>query len=148
MAVSAVTLTASALAAFRQTATWRNSGSLFAHMERNPHFREDPLQAALIYIMWAKDEHNAGRAEHSSALFRRAYDLYMDTMRAAVAAGDYARAWEVSEYMADLFVPGGNLRRELSDVELRDACDAARAGHQRRPVGAGPDTKRRHQAYA
>ena len=105
-------LSVSAVAAYRQAGIWRNSGTLFAHLEQEPGFGQDPRQQAHVYALWASHEGEHGRADRARELFGRANDVFLAAMRGAVAKGDYEEALQLSADFSRYFSLTPSLRRE------------------------------------
>lgn len=109
----------SAVAAYRQAGIWRNSGTLFAHLEREPGFAQDPRQQAHVYALWASHEGEHGGADRARELFGRANDVFLAAMRGAVAKGDYEEALQLSADFSRYFSLTPSLRRERGTWLMR-----------------------------
>ncbi|MBL9208895.1 MAG: hypothetical protein JNL92_00405 [Opitutaceae bacterium] len=132
----------SAVAAYRQAGIWRNSGTLFAQLEREPGFGQDPRQQAHVYALWASHEGGEGRADRARELFGRANDVFLAAMRNAVARGDYEEALQLSADFTRYFSLTPSLRRERGAWLLRLGKFAAARTELQAAQAAAPDDPR------
>lgn len=100
------------LAAVRQTAIWRDSPTLFAHMERHPHFSDSPRQQGHIYVLWGRYEATQGHRERAAELFNAAQGVYFSAIKGAVAQANYGEALALSTHLAHFFTLTPVMRRE------------------------------------
>jgi hypothetical protein len=108
-----------AVAARHQAMIWRNSPSLFTSMERNPHFADDPLQQAHVYVMWANDELASGRQGRAVELFDRAEHVYLSEIAVSVGRQDYRAALGLMANLEHFFPLTPPMRREKGAWLLR-----------------------------
>ena len=110
---------ASAFAARRQAMIWQDNTTLFTHMERAPHFADNPRQQGHIYYLWGSAEVVAARPARAAALFDRAQQVYLAAIRAAVGRADYAEALSLSTHLERNFALTPVMHRERGAWLLR-----------------------------
>jgi hypothetical protein len=135
-------LVVGAVIAYRQAGIWRDSGTLFAHLERESHFATDPRQQAHVYALWASHAGEAGNRERAQELFTRANDVFLAAMRAAVAQGDYDGALQLSADFTRYFRLTPALRRERGAWLLRLGRFADARTELEVALAAAPDDPR------
>jgi hypothetical protein len=102
----------SALGARGQTKIWRDSHTLFTHMEQHPRFADNPRQQGHVYVLWGRSEAVAAHPVVAAELFNRAQQVYLAAIRAAVAEQDYAEALALSTHLEHNFILTPVMRRE------------------------------------
>lgn len=132
-----VVLTAGwSVAAARQAAIWWDSRTLFAHMERHPHFADNPRQQGHVYVLWGRFEATEGQRERAAELFNTAQSVYLAAIKAAVARNDYSEALALSTHLEHFFTLTPVMRRERGAWLLR----LGRTAEARRELdAAAPD---------
>ncbi len=71
---------------------WRNTETLFTHMESTPDFHQNPVQAAHIYKLWSYYYAAANRPSDAASKLTRAGEFYVAAMKQALGGGNYAGA--------------------------------------------------------
>ena len=102
-----------------QIMIWRDSPALFTHMERHPHFADNPRQQGHVYVLWARYEAAVARPTVAAMLFNRAQQVYLAAIRAAVAQQDYPEALALSTHLEHHFTLTPVMRRERGAWLLR-----------------------------
>lgn len=129
MAMAAVVLIAGG-ASLRLIPIWRNSETLFAHMEAHPEFGRNVVQQAHVYKLWGAHLGAQGRVDEAAGQFTKANGVYVAAMKRALRDADYEQAVHLSRLMeVNLGLPLavrrergawliklGNLREALSDL--------------------------------
>jgi hypothetical protein len=80
------------VATTRLLPTWRNTETLFTHMESAPDFHQNPVQAAHIYKLWSYYYAAANRPSDAASKLTRAGEFYVAAMKQALGGGNYAGA--------------------------------------------------------
>lgn len=106
-------------AARAQIMIWQDSPALFAHMEQQPHFADNPRQQGHVYVLWARYEAAADHPAAAVKLFNRAQQVYFGAIRAAVARQDYPEALALSTHLEHHFTLTPVMRRERGAWLLR-----------------------------
>ncbi len=112
-------LLVSARATRAQIMIWQDSPALFTHMERHPHFADNPRQQGHVYVLWARYEATAERPATAAMLFNRAQQVYLAAIRAAVARQDYSEALALSTHLEHQFTLTPVMHRERGAWLLR-----------------------------
>lgn len=112
VATAAVVIAVCAVAARRQAATWRDSRTLFAAMERHPKFHDNPRQAGHVYVLWGSYEATEQQPETATQLFTRAQQIYLDAIKAALAGANFSEALSILSHIEHHFGLTPELRRE------------------------------------
>ena len=146
MLAAAVVLGAFSVHAFRaQLGIWRDSETLFTHMESHPGFTANPRQQGHIYILWARFEATRHRPARAAELFNRAQDIYLRQIQLALQRADYAEALSYLSHEEHHFGLTPVLRREQGAWLLAlGRVDEARAA-LRQAQAALPDDARVRQ---
>jgi hypothetical protein len=71
---------------------WRNTDTLFTHMESVPDFYRNPMQAAHIYKLWGYYHASANRPVEAAAKLIRAHELYVAAIKNELGDGNYSGA--------------------------------------------------------
>lgn len=125
-------------AARRQAEIWRDSGTLFAAMERHPHFKDNARQAGHVYVLWARDEAARGHPRRAAELFGRARATYLDAIKAALARPDYDEALSLLTHIEHHLGLTPDLRREKGAWLLHAGRPAEAVPELRAAVAAMP----------
>ncbi len=96
----------------QQLGIWRDSETLFTHMERHPGFSANPRQQGHVYVIWGRFEATRGNPARAAELFNRAQALYLANIRSALQKGDYAEALAFLSHQEHHFGLTPVLRRE------------------------------------
>ncbi len=108
-----------AAAARRQMTIWRDTETLFTHMEREPRFADNPRQQGHVYILWGQHLARNDSPERAMEKFQRANEIYHAAIRAAVEREDYAEALALSTHIGHHFNYTPVLHRERGVWLLR-----------------------------
>lgn len=92
-------LTVAVSANVRLLPVWRDTDTLFTHMERHPDFAASPRQQAHIYRLWTRHALLAGRVEEARDRLQQANDVYHGAIREALRHGQYEQAVTWSRHM-------------------------------------------------
>lgn len=125
----------------QQLAIWRDSETLFTHMENHAAFAANPRQQAHVYILWARFEATRERPARAADLFNRAQDIYLRRIRSALQRADYAEALSFLSHQERHFGLTPVLQREkgawlLALGRVAEACDALRRAREGLPGDA------------
>lgn len=96
----------------QQLGIWRDSETLFTHMERHPGFAANPRQQGHVYVIWGRFEATRGNPARAAELFNRAQALYLANIRSALQRHDYAEALSFLSHQERHFGLTPVLRRE------------------------------------
>ncbi len=96
----------------QQLLIWRDSETLFTHMERHPGFAANPRQQGHVYVVWGRFEATRGELARAAELFNRAQAVYLRSMQAALQTQDYAEALSFLSHQERHFGLTPILRRE------------------------------------
>lgn len=91
---------------------WKNTDTLFAHMERNPDFSDSIVQKAHVYLMWYMQLMSEGRLSEGQEKLAMANETYLSAMREALRRGDPARAVFLSRLLETNIGITPEIRRE------------------------------------
>lgn len=95
-----------------QLGIWRDTETLFTHMERHPGFAANPRQQGHVYVIWGRYEATRGNPARAAELFNRAQALYLEHIRLALQRRDYAEALSFLSHQERHFGLTPVLRRE------------------------------------
>lgn len=111
--LAALGLLVGSLHLFRQQLEiWRDSETLFTHMERHPSFAANARQQGHVYVVWGRFEATRGELARAAELFNRAQAVYLRSMQAALQTQDYAEALAFLSHQERHFGLTPILRRE------------------------------------
>lgn len=91
---------------------WKNTDTLFAHMERNPDFSDSIVQKAHVYLLWYMQLMSEGRLSEGLEKLAMANETYLAAMREALRRGDPARAVFLSRLLETNIGITPEIRRE------------------------------------
>ena len=91
---------------------WRNSDTLFTHMEKDPAFLQNPGQAAHIYKLWGNYHASANRPVDAASKLVRAREVYVAAIKNALGDGNYSGAVALAYRMEANLSISPAMRRE------------------------------------
>jgi len=97
----AVILVASTTASMRLLSVWKNTDTLFSHIERHPDFGSSIVQEAHIYLLWHIQLMTEGREEEGRDKLAIANETYLAAMRQALQEGNYEYAVFLSRVLEE-----------------------------------------------
>ena len=86
-------------ATIRLLPSWRNTDTLFTHMESAPDFQQNPVQAAHIYKLWGYYHGAANRSVEAATKLNRAREVYVSAMQKELGSGNYSGAVKLASSM-------------------------------------------------
>ncbi|MFI5357618.1 MAG: hypothetical protein ACHQ4G_09805 [Opitutales bacterium] len=117
--IAVLALGTAAVAARKQTMTWRDSETLFTQMAHDSRFADNPRQQGLVYILWGRYlvvRHDPARA---AEMLNRAQHVYLQAISDALAHEDYPEALGLLSHEEHYFGLTPILRREKGAWLLR-----------------------------
>ena len=112
-------LLACAVLARRQIAIWRDTDSLFSHMEQAPGFADNPVQEGYIYFLWGRHAAISAQPVRATRFFSQSQRVYRAAVEAAIKQGDYEGALKTLSHLEGRFGLTPELRREKGAWLLR-----------------------------
>lgn len=112
-------LLACAVLCRRQIAIWRDTDSLFSHMEQAPGFADNPVQAGYIYFLWGRHAAISAQPVRATRFFSQSQHVYRAAVEVAIKQGDYERALRTLSHLEGRFGLAPDLRREKGAWLLR-----------------------------
>jgi hypothetical protein len=108
-----------------QASIWRNTGTLFSYIERQPAFVWDARQQAHIHSIWAAYEQSRARPEEATFHLKRAHRVLVDRLLAALQAGETDVFLECAADLEGRFGLPPQLRRERARILLKQGAREA-----------------------
>lgn len=108
-----------------QASIWRNTGTLFSYIERQPAFVWDARQQAHIHSIWAAYEQSRARPEEATFHLKRAHRALVDRLLAALQAGETDVFLECAADLEGRFGLPPQLRRERARILLKQGAREA-----------------------